>query len=138
MVLIATDFPPSYTPAQRSEKPPDKGESPNLSILDLGMMYELGRMAYSPQTSTSPRKHRLLVRRPIWQWGSNICGFLVGNTNHWVEDDPYLPFQVLRQFSGPHPPPTVTLPLAESDPPPRRGSAEDRMWSGVRRLIPLA
>ena len=76
-------------------------------------MYELGKIAYSPQIFTSPRKHRLLVRGLIWQWGSNICGLLVGYTNQRVEDDPYLPSQVLRQFSGPHPPPMVTLPLSD-------------------------
>jgi hypothetical protein len=78
ITLIATARSSSYMPGQTSEKPPDEtAQSPSFWTLDSGMIYELGRIQCSPQIFTSPRKHRLLVRRFIPKRGSNIYRPLV-------------------------------------------------------------
>ena len=79
--LIVTDPPPlPYAPRQIREKPPEEtGESPNFSILDSGMIWELGRISH------------------------NICCPLVRYADLWIKCVSYVPLQASR------PPLMVTL-----------------------------
>ena len=42
------------------------------------MIYGLGKIPHSPQIFTSPRKHRVLIRRLSWYRGCNHCRPLIG------------------------------------------------------------
>ena len=117
----------SYAPGQISEKPlQEVVESPSFWTLHSGMTHELGRMPYSPQIFTSPRKHRVLVRRLSLNCGCNICRPLIESQLTWLGGASCSPFQPLQLLFGPRPLPMVSLPDPGGDPLLRRGSVEDR------------
>ena len=88
------------------------------------MIWELGRIPYSPQSFTSPRKHRLRTSRLMGYLGSNICRPGVRYAGQWFGCAMYRPFRVLRPLPEPHSPPTATLAWLGFDPQYGRGPVE--------------